>query len=51
MWQIVFGAFGLVGLAVVVWWLIGLPGDESEEDLAGLITANWDRVKDLIDHS
>jgi hypothetical protein len=49
MWEIVLGAIGLVGLVIVVLWLIGLPGDDDEEELAGLVTANWDRVKDSID--
>jgi hypothetical protein len=49
-WDIFFGAVGLVGLALVVWWLIGLPGEEDEEELAGLVTANWDRVEDSIGH-
>ena len=49
MWEVVFGALALVGLVIVVLWLIGLPGDDEEEELAGLVTANWDEVKSKID--
>ena len=37
----------LVGVVLVLLWLIGLPGDENdEEEAAGFITANWDRIRD-----
>jgi len=44
------GVIGLVGLAIVVVWPIGFPGDDDEKELAGDVTANWDRIKDSIDH-
>jgi hypothetical protein len=50
MWEIVLGAFALVGLVVGVLWLIGLPGDDEEEELAGFVTANWDEVKSKVDN-
>jgi hypothetical protein len=50
MWEIVVGAIGLVGLVIGVLWLIGLPGEDDEEELAGLVTANWDEVKGRIDN-
>jgi hypothetical protein len=40
MLDVVLGAIALLGLAVGVLWLIGLPGDEDTEELAGLVTAN-----------
>jgi hypothetical protein len=49
MWGIVVGAIGLVGLVIGVLWLIGLPGDDDEEELAGFVTANWDEVESRID--
>ena len=45
MLDIVLGVLALFGLAVGLFWLIGLPGDEDTEELAGLVTANWDEVK------
>jgi hypothetical protein len=42
-------AIGLVGLVVAVLWLIGLPGEEDEEELAGFVTANWDEIETWID--
>ena len=48
MWEIVLGAIALVGLVIGVLWLIGLPGEEDEEELAGFVTANWDEVKSRI---
>jgi hypothetical protein len=51
MWEIVFGVIGLVGLVIGVLWLIGLPGQDDEEELAGLVTANWDEVKSRIDNN
>jgi hypothetical protein len=48
MWDIVLGGIGLAGLVVAVIWLIGLPGEDDEEELAGLITANWDEIKNKI---
>jgi hypothetical protein len=47
--EIVFGALVLLGLVLVLLWLIGLPGEEDEEELAGFVTANWDEIKDRID--
>jgi len=49
MWDIVVGAIALIGLLIVVLWLIGLPGEDDEEELAGLVTANWDRIERRID--
>ena len=49
MLDIVLGAIALLGLAVGVLWLIGLPGDEDTEELAGLVTANWDEIENRID--
>ena len=43
--EIVFGTLGLLGLALALLWLIGLPGEDDEEELAGFVTANWDRIK------
>jgi ABC-type transporter Mla subunit MlaD len=50
MWDTVFGVIGLIGLLIGVLWLIGLPGDDDKEELAGYVTANWDRIKDQIEH-
>ena len=47
--EIVLGVVGLVALAVVLLWLIGLPEEESEEELAGFVTANWDEIKSRVD--
>jgi hypothetical protein len=49
MLDIVLGVITLLGVAVGVLWLIGLPGDEDTEELAGFVTANWDAVKGRID--
>jgi hypothetical protein len=49
MWEIGLGAITLVGLLIGVVWLIGLPGEDDEEELAGFVTANWDKVKNRID--
>ena len=49
MLEIVFGTVGLIGLGVALLWLIGLPADEDVEELAGLVTANWDEVETRID--
>jgi hypothetical protein len=49
MLEIVFGTIGLIGLAVALLWLIGLPADEEVEELAGLVTGNWDEVETRID--
>ena len=46
--MIVIGAIALIGLVVVVLWLIGLPGEENEEELAGFVTANWDEIETWI---
>jgi hypothetical protein len=48
--DIILGAICLLGLLVGVLWLIGLPGDEDEEELAGFVAANWDEVESRIDH-
>ena len=48
MWGIVLGAIALVGFVIGVLCLIGLPGDDDEEELAGFLTANWDEVKSKI---
>ena len=48
--EIVFGALVLVGLVLALLWLIGLPGQDDEEELAGFVTANWDEIKDQIDN-
>jgi hypothetical protein len=40
---------GVVVIVVGLLWLIGLPGDDDDEELAGFVTANWDRVKGWID--
>jgi len=50
MWEIVVGAIALVGLVLVVVWLIGLPGEDDEEELAGFVTANWDEITKQIDN-
>jgi hypothetical protein len=42
---IVLEAIGLLGLVVAVLWLIGLPGEEDVEELAGFVTANWDEIE------
>ena len=42
----ILGVVGFVGLVVVVLWLISLPGDEDEEEAAGFIAGNWDRLID-----
>ena len=47
--EIVFGALGLLGFALALVWLIGLPGEDDEEELAGFVTANWDRIKSRLD--
>ena len=49
MLEIVFGTIGLIGLAVALLSLIGLRADEEVEELAGLVTANWDEVEPRID--
>lgn len=51
MFEIVLGAVVLLGGIAVVLWLIELPGDENEEELAGFVTANWNEVKGWIDPS
>ena len=47
--MIVLEVIGLLGLVVGVLWLIGLPGEENVEELAGFVTANWDEVETWID--
>jgi ABC-type transporter Mla subunit MlaD len=46
----VFAVIGVIAIGVVLLWLVGLPGEEDTEELAGFVTANWDEVRDLIDH-
>jgi hypothetical protein len=50
MWETVLSAMALLGLVIGVLWLIGLPGDDDEEELAGFVTANWDEIKSKIDN-
>jgi hypothetical protein len=45
---IVLQAIGLAGLVAAVFWLIGLAGEEDEEESAGFVTANWDEIKTWI---
>ena len=33
---------------VAVLWLIGLPREEDEEELAGFVTANWNEIETWI---
>jgi hypothetical protein len=49
MWEIIVGVIGFAGLLIAGLWLIGLPGEDEEEELAGLVTANRDEVKRRID--
>ena len=49
MLEILLGAIGLIGVAVGLLWLIGLPGEDDKEELAGFVAANWDEIKDRID--
>jgi hypothetical protein len=44
--SVVFGLLGLVAFLVIVLGRIGLPGDEDEEELAGLLAGNWERIKE-----
>jgi hypothetical protein len=50
MLEILLGAIGLIGVAVALLWLIGLPGEDNEEELAGFVTANWDEINDRVDN-
>jgi hypothetical protein len=52
MLEIALGLLVLLGLAAGLLWLIGLPGEEEEEneELAGFVTANWDEIKNRIEH-
>jgi len=47
--DIVLGFLVLLGLLLTLLWLIGLPAQDDEEELAGFVTANWDEIKDQID--
>jgi hypothetical protein len=43
---------GIAVIALGLLWLIGLPGDDDDdEELAGFVTANWDRVKGWVDRA
>jgi hypothetical protein len=42
---VVLSVLVLIGLVCFLLWLIGLGGDEDEET-AGFVTANWDRIRD-----
>jgi hypothetical protein len=44
---IVLEVLGLLGLVVVIQWLIGLPGEEDEEELAGFRKGELGRGRDL----
>ena len=46
--EIVLGVVVFVALVVVVWALLRQPDDPGldEEEAAGAITANWDRLDD-----
>jgi hypothetical protein len=43
---VVLSVLVLIGLVCFLLWLIGLPGDDGEEEAAGFMTANWDRIRD-----
>jgi hypothetical protein len=47
--NLVFSVLGIVAFLVVLLWLIGLPGDEDEEELAGLVAGNWERIENRVD--
>ncbi len=49
MLDIVLGVIMLLGLAGGLLWLVGLPGEEDTEELAGLVTANWQEVERRLD--
>jgi hypothetical protein len=49
MLEILLGAIGLVGLGIAVLWLIGLAEVDDKEEVAGLVTANWDEIQRRID--
>jgi hypothetical protein len=43
--EVALGAILLIGLGALLLWLIGLPADGDEEELAGLVAGNWDRIE------
>ena len=43
---VVLSVLVLLGLVCLLLWLIGLPGDDDQEEAAGFVTANWDRIRD-----
>jgi hypothetical protein len=42
---IVFSVIAFAALIVVVLWLLSLPGEDNEEELAGLVADNWQRLR------
>ena len=40
----VLGVVEALAAVVLVLWLLSLPGEEDEEELAGMIAGNWDRL-------
>jgi hypothetical protein len=47
--EIVLGVTSLIGVGALLLWLLGLPADEDEDELAGLISGNWQRLDRWID--
>ena len=47
--EIVVGLAMLVAFAVVVWWVLARTGPAEDEELAGLVTANWQRIQDELE--
>lgn len=43
--SVVVAVIELTACVVVLLWLLSMPGDEDEEDLAGFVAANWSRVR------
>ena len=42
------GVLGLLAFAVIVLWLISLPGNDDEEELAGFVAGNWERIRNRL---
>ena len=40
----VLGVFIFLCAGVIVFWLLAQPGDEDEEEIAGMIAGNWNRL-------